>query len=81
MSAHKRRKAVLAAIELFGSEWKLAEAIGYSQHAVWRAKNLGRVSPRMATAIHRATGGKIKRHVLCPMFDPPIASSEIQAAS
>jgi len=75
---------MLKAIEQLGSEWKLAAAIGYSQHAIWRAKTLGRVSPRMANAIEAATDGKVKRTDLCPkVFGPPVIrnrTAEIRAA-
>ncbi|MBO0715730.1 MAG: helix-turn-helix domain-containing protein [Rhizobiales bacterium] len=84
MSTKAVRAAMLAAIELLGSEWKLAEAIGYTQHAVWRAKTIGRVSARMATAIEAATDGKIKRLDLCPVCYGPATirrPSEIRAAS
>jgi len=84
MSRRDVRKAMLSAIELRGSEWALAEAIGYTQHAVWRAKTTGRVSARMATAIEAATGGKIKRIYLNPkVFGPATVRtrSELRAAS
>ena len=54
------------AVSLFGSQAKLAHAIGFSQHAVWAALTKGIVSPRMARAIHNATGGKIDKADLCP---------------
>jgi DNA-binding transcriptional regulator YdaS (Cro superfamily) len=78
------RAAILEAIELFGSERKLGDAIGFAQHSVWRAKTIGRVSPRMASAIEAATRGKIKRINLCPkVFGPPVRKrpTELRAAS
>lgn len=54
------------AVSLFGSQAKLAHAIGFSQHAVWAALTKGIVSPRMARAIHTATDGKIDKADLCP---------------
>jgi len=61
------------AIHLFGSEKKLAVAIGYSQNAVWRAKTLGRTSSAMAArieAVTRARKAVIHRDKLCPDFKP-----------
>jgi DNA-binding transcriptional regulator YdaS (Cro superfamily) len=60
------RAAIERAIKHFGSEPKLASAIGYSQHGVWRAKMLGRCTPRMAVRIETASGGQINREELCP---------------
>jgi len=62
------RDAMLAAIEYAGSEWKLADLTGYAQHSIWRAKTLGRCSPRMANAIEAATDGKVTRLELCPQI-------------
>lgn len=58
--------ALKKAITLCGNQTRLAAAIGFSQHAVWHALKRGSVSPRMAVAIERATGGKIRRDHLCP---------------
>lgn len=54
------------AVELYGSQAKLARAIGFSQHAVWAALMKGNVSPKMARAIHNATDGRIDKAALCP---------------
>lgn len=54
------------AIAIFGNQSRLADAIGYSQHAVWHALKRGQVSAKMALAIHRATNGKVKKHDLRP---------------
>lgn len=54
------------AIAHFSNPSRLAAAIGYSQHAVWHAVKVGRVSPRMAVAIHKATRGKVKKSELRP---------------
>lgn len=53
-------------IKQFGSEAKLAQALGFSQHAVWHAKKAGRVSPKMAIAIHKITRGKVNKADLRP---------------
>lgn len=54
------------AVAIYGSQSRLAEAIGYSQHAVWHALKRQRVSPEMALAIHSATRGKIRKEQLRP---------------
>ena len=55
-----------SAIVLFGNPTRLAAAIGYSQHAVWHAVKRGRVSARMAVAIHRVTNGAVTAAELRP---------------
>src|ERR1700719_773444 len=60
------RAAVACAIALKGSEQKLAAACGVSQPAIWKAKTSGRLSPRLALAIHRATSGAVPACVLRP---------------
>jgi DNA-binding transcriptional regulator YdaS (Cro superfamily) len=60
------REAIEHAIEMFGSEYKLADAIGFSQSAIWRAKTIGRPTPEMAVNIEVATNGKIKREMMRP---------------
>src|ERR1700681_4621870 len=45
------------AIRIAGSQCKLAAATGYSQVAINKAKRRGSVSPQMALAVHRFTGG------------------------
>ena len=54
------------AIEIAGSEARLAKAIGFSQSAVWNARQKGRPSAEMAAAIHRFTNGQVSRHALRP---------------
>lgn len=60
------REALAKAIALKGSTRALGKASGYSQHGIWLAHKLGRVTPRMALAIERATEGKIAAERLCP---------------
>jgi DNA-binding transcriptional regulator YdaS (Cro superfamily) len=63
------REAFARAISIFGSEMKLAEAIGYTQSTVHRAKRTGRPSAEMALAIEVATRRmpvKITRLMLRP---------------
>lgn len=54
------------AIELAGSEAKLASGIGCSQPMVNKAKRTGRVSPEMAKAIHHFTGAVVPGNRLRP---------------
>lgn len=54
------------AIEIAGSEHRLAKAIGYSQHAVWCARQKGRPSAEMALAIHKFTKGEVPKEALRP---------------
>lgn len=53
------KSALTEAIELAGSEAKLAEGIGVSQPAVNKAKQRGRASAEMALAIHHFLGGRV----------------------
>jgi DNA-binding transcriptional regulator YdaS (Cro superfamily) len=63
------------AIEIAGSEHRLAKAIGYSQHAVWYARQKGRPSAEMALAIHRYTRGEVPKEQLRPdIFGPETAA-------
>jgi len=58
------------AVREFGSQDKLAAAIGFSQTAVRIALVNGHVSPLMAYRIHVATAGRFKYVDLCPLLDP-----------
>lgn len=60
-------KALIAsAIKKFGTEAKLAEAAGVSQPVINEAKRTGRVGPRLAIGLERATRGEIRRSDLRP---------------
>ena len=77
------RDHIEAAISYAGSEAKLGKATGYSQHAIWRAKERGRVSPEMALKIHRATRGLVPASALRPDLWPteqhiPIEPEQVQ---
>jgi len=65
-TAHAAQQVLLAAIDYYGSEAALGKAIGFSQNAVWRAKRLKRVSPRMAAKIEAVSKGRFKARRLCP---------------
>jgi DNA-binding transcriptional regulator YdaS (Cro superfamily) len=60
------RTHIEKAIRLAGSETKLANATGYSQHAIWQAKHKGAVSAEMALAIHHALRGRVPASRLRP---------------
>lgn len=49
-----------------GSEAKLADAIGFTQPAVHKAKKSGRAGPRMALAIHWFSNGEISASEIRP---------------
>lgn len=52
------REAFTKAVEACGSEHKLADRTGYSQHAIWHARKKGKPTAEMAIRIERATGIK-----------------------
>lgn len=56
----------LKAIEIAGSERRLAQAIGFSQNAVWTARLNGKASAEMAAAIDKFTNGQVPKHALRP---------------
>lgn len=62
----QQRRMMERAIKLFGSEQAVGDAIGYSQHAVNRAKATGVITTRMAYALHSATDGELDCKLLCP---------------
>jgi DNA-binding transcriptional regulator YdaS (Cro superfamily) len=59
-------QAFARAIRIAGSECKLAQATGYSQVAINKAKRRGSVSPAMALAVHRFTAGVVPASALRP---------------
>lgn len=62
-------KTIDDAIAIFGSERGLANATGYSQHAIWKARagRLARgISAEMALAIQTATRGAVPAKDLRP---------------
>lgn len=64
------RDLIESAIRIKGSEAELGKATGYSQHAIWRAKKVGRTSPAMALRIDAATGGEVSASKLRPDLWP-----------
>lgn len=60
------------AVRLAGSQEKLGEACGVSQHAIWYILKRGKVSAEMATKIDAATNGEVPRWKLRPdLWSPP----------
>jgi DNA-binding transcriptional regulator YdaS (Cro superfamily) len=60
------KQAISRAIALAGSEVKLAAACGVTQPAISKVKLTGRISPRLALAVHRATAGRVPASELRP---------------
>jgi len=60
------REHLQRAIDIFGNQTKLAEAIGVTQPAISAAIKAGSVSTTLAVLIDRATGGRVKSADLCP---------------
>lgn len=60
------RGALQRAVDLFGSEQRLARACGVTQSAISKAKLGGKVSVELAKSIHRVTRGQIPASVLRP---------------
>jgi len=60
------KPAVRRAVAIIGSEVKLAAACGVTQPAISKAKLTGRISPRLALAMHRATRGQVPASELRP---------------
>ena len=72
MDKHKQaivQKAIQKAIKFFGSKAKLARAAGVTQAAVDWWISRGRVGPKSAKAIEKATNGEITRYELTDFFD------------
>lgn len=73
-------EALSRAIKRAGSEEKLGKAIGYSQHAIWKAKKRGRVTAEMARAIGDWSENAIAPHDLRPDIFPVPAAAAPEAA-
>lgn len=68
--SEENRALVASALEDFATEQKAAEAFGVSQPVVNEAKRTGKVGPKLAMGIDRATGGKISKSDLRPDLWP-----------
>lgn len=67
------------AVAHFGSQEKLASAIGCSQQQISYLLKAKSISADMAKKIHEATGGKVSKHAMRPdIFDPPRLSGPRQ---
>jgi DNA-binding transcriptional regulator YdaS (Cro superfamily) len=74
---------MVSAIEFFGSQAKLVEAIGcFSQQTISRVLNCeNEPAPELAAAIHNATGGKVPKWTLRPdLFDAPAQALSAEVA-
>jgi DNA-binding transcriptional regulator YdaS (Cro superfamily) len=54
-------KAVERAIQICGSEARLAWLVGYTQSAITHARNRGNISAELAVSIEAVTDGRVKR--------------------
>lgn len=67
---------ISAAIEIVGSQQKLADAIGVSQQTISKLLlgQRSRISAEIAVGIHQATGGAISKWRLRPdLFETPVS--------
>ena len=65
------REYIDQAVEVHGSQAKLAEAIGCSQQQISYLKNAKGISAEMAMRLDAATDGKVSKHDLRPDIFPP----------
>ena len=71
MQQPKHVEPLREAIEIVGSQAKLAKAIGKEQGHIWFWLNRAqKITPPIAVKIEQATGGKVSRTKLCPELDP-----------
>ncbi|MBB3313668.1 DNA-binding transcriptional regulator YdaS (Cro superfamily) [Rhizobium sp. BK196] len=83
MQEAEQHPGMVSAIEFFGSQAKLVEAIGCSsQQSISRFLNReAETSPEVAVAIHKASEGKVPKWILRPdLFDAPDQASSVEAA-
>lgn len=79
------REHIKRAVELKGSQEKLAEAAGCSQQAIsFLLKDAKSITPEMALAIDKATDGKVSKFSLRPdlaaLFAPTSPKEGSEAA-
>lgn len=74
---------IAKAVEIVGSQKKLAAAAGCEQQTISKLLNRQRqISAEMAVALDRATFGGVPKHLLRPdLFDPPIDARESAEAA
>lgn len=74
------RALVIQAVELKGSQQKLADALGCSQQQIsYLLNEATKISAEMAVGIERATGGEISRQALRPDLYPPADAKQVAA--
>lgn len=79
---HETKALLEKAIQIAGSQHKLAEACGVKQQSIWQAKEAGRLSAELAVLIEAATGGEVRARELRPDLPwPVIAQSQAQAVA
>jgi DNA-binding transcriptional regulator YdaS (Cro superfamily) len=76
-----RRKLIERAIAIAGSEKKLGERCGCSQHKIWKAKVTEKVDAELALKIERAVGGAVTAAQLRPDLPWPSPSDARDAVS
>ncbi|CAB4171736.1 Putative bacterial antitoxin YdaS [uncultured Caudovirales phage] len=70
------RELIEKAIEILGSQQKLADACGVKQPSIWQAKETERCSAELAMAIEVATEGAVKAAEIRPDLPWPITPAE-----
>jgi DNA-binding transcriptional regulator YdaS (Cro superfamily) len=71
------REHVRRAVEIAGSQEKLAAAAGFSQqHISYLLNEAKQISAESAVGIERATAGQVPRHLMRPDMFPPPAGAE-----
>lgn len=77
----KFRRHIERAVEVHGSQVKLAKEAGCSQQYIsWLLKDADQISAEMAIAFERATAGKVSRHDLRPDIFGPVSTNQESAA-
>jgi DNA-binding transcriptional regulator YdaS (Cro superfamily) len=77
MTHLEQHPGMVSAVEFFGSQQKLVEALGcYSQQTISRALNRGNEpSAELAVAIHKATNGTVPKWKVRPdLFEAPVSA-------
>ena len=75
MRKSEHHSGMALAVEHFGSQQKLVEALGcFSQQTISRVLNCeNKPAPELALAIHHSTNGKVPKWVIRPdLFDAPV---------
>lgn len=73
--SYEQHPGMIRAVEFFGSQAKLVEAIGcFSQQTISRTLNRdNEPDPKLAVAIHTATNGQVPKWTIRPdLFEAPV---------